>query len=81
MDQGAIAPSFNDRVLSGTIKSGSVDDSEEKVNDNWVYVRFDVDSSEVSRYEIQFFRINSSVEFETLDDVLDAINFDFNSAS
>ncbi|MBR4237776.1 hypothetical protein IKQ02_05040 [bacterium] len=66
---------------SGTIKSGSVDDSEEKVNDDWLYVRFDVDSSEVSRYEIQFFRINSSVEFETLDDVLDAINFDFNSAS
>ena len=66
---------------SGTITSGSVNDSENVVNDSWVYVRFDVDSSEVSRYEIQFIRVNSSVEFETLDDVLDAINFNFDSAS
>ena len=66
---------------SGTITSGSVNDSLDVVNDSWVYVRFDVDSSEVSRYEIQFFRVNSSVEFETLDDVLDAINFNFDSAS
>lgn len=47
-------------------------------DDNWKYVEFAVDSSQVNRYEIQFYKPSKDVTFTSWDELLSKIIFSYN---